>query len=251
MQVRKHIGLLVPSANSIVEPDFYQALPPTATLHSQHIWSDVDPRRPTRSEKLGEELLQASRFLTPLRLDVLCLPQGNAALEEQFGRIFDIPAIASSPSVLQALRFYGVKRISIVTPFDEWVNSRLWEFFANFAFEVLSAEGDDRMQKAQQQDTSLQDPVDIVEFAVASAHAEAEAIVLSGSAWRAMEVAEEIERITGKLVITSNQATVWRALKKVGVSETRRGFGRLLREMPPIADATQPNAPAAVLAAVR
>lgn len=46
----------------------------------------------------------------------------------------------------------------------------------------------------------------------------------------------EIERRTGKLVVTTNQATIWRTLKKIGINRTKPGFGRLLAEVPPIED---------------
>ena len=236
MAARKRIGLLVPSTNATIEPDFQMAAPRSASFHFHHIWSDIDPRKPARSEKLGEEFLGAARFLTPMKLDALCLPQGNAAMEDQFSRIFEIPAVASSPSVLQALRRYEVKRLSIVTPYDEWVNTRLWEFFANFSFTVLSSDGDPRMQATHLQDTNAQEPAAIAEFATSVCDATADAIILSSSSWRALEAADMIEQVTGKLVITTNQATLWRALVRAGVQEGVSGFGRLLRELPPCED---------------
>src|SRR4051794_38534446 len=60
MPGRTRIGLLVPSNNPTVDRDFNFALPPTASVHSHHLWSDIDPRRPARSEKLGDEFLQAA-----------------------------------------------------------------------------------------------------------------------------------------------------------------------------------------------
>ena len=43
-----------------------------------------------------------------------------------------------------------------------------------------------------------------------------------------MEAVEELERRTGKPVVTSNQATIWSAFRKAGITEPIRGFGRLL-----------------------
>ena len=58
---------------------------------------------------------------------------------------------------------------------------------------------------------------------------ESEAVFLPGAAWRAMEVAEELEQRLGKPVVTVNQAAIWLALRKVGVTRPIPGFGRLLR----------------------
>jgi maleate isomerase len=241
MAERKRIGLLVPSNNSTVEPDFNNAVPRSVSVHSHHLWSDVDPRRPARTEKLGDEFLQAARYLTPMHLGVLALAQGNAASEEQFARIFDIPAVASSPSVIQALRYYGVQRLAIFTPYSDYVNGRLWEYFQNFRFEVVGAAGDPAMSWNSLQDTNLQDPGDIVTFVTSHVPESADALVLSGSAWRSMEAADEIERSTGKLVVTTNQATIWRAVRKLGVTEGTQGWGRLISELPPIED--EPDQP--------
>jgi maleate isomerase len=236
MAERKRIGLLVPSNNATVEPDFCNAVPRSVTVHSHHLWSDVDPRRPARTEKLGDEFLQAARFLTPMRLGVLALAQGNAASEDQFARIFGVPAVASSPSVVQALRHYQIERLAIFTPYSDYVNGRLWEFFQNFRFEVVGASGDPALSWNSLQDTNLQDPADIAAFVTSSCPDNADALVLSGSAWRSLEAVHDIESATGKLVVTTNQATIWRAVRKLGVTDGTQGWGRLIAEMPPIED---------------
>jgi maleate cis-trans isomerase len=45
-----------------------------------------------------------------------------------------------------------------------------------------------------------------------------------------------MERRTGKLVVTTNQATIWRALNLIGINQAKAGFGRLLAEMPPVGE---------------
>jgi maleate cis-trans isomerase len=47
-----------------------------------------------------------------------------------------------------------------------------------------------------------------------------------------MEAADEIERRTGLPCLTTNQATLWRTLRTMSISEVKPGFGRLLTEMP-------------------
>jgi maleate cis-trans isomerase len=46
---------------------------------------------------------------------------------------------------------------------------------------------------------------------------------------------EPLECALGKPVITSNQATMWRALRALKYSDPVSGFGRLLAENPTIA----------------
>ena len=46
-----------------------------------------------------------------------------------------------------------------------------------------------------------------------------------------MEAADALEKRTGKPVVTSNQATVWAAFRKLGIDQPVHGFGRLLESL--------------------
>ncbi|MBI3967817.1 MAG: hypothetical protein HY329_19430, partial [Chloroflexi bacterium] len=163
---------------------------------------------------------------------------GSAWMEREMSQgAGGIPAVASSPSVAQALRHYGAKKISVATPYAQWNNERLAAYFTDAGFDVLNVEADPRVADGHAQHMNDQDPAEIADFAVSICRDEADAIFCSCSGWRALEAAAEIERRTGKVCITTNQATVWRTLKKVGIGQSRPGFGRLLAEMPPIEDA--------------
>jgi maleate isomerase len=56
----------------------------------------------------------------------------------------------------------------------------------------------------------------------------ADAIFVSCTAARSINVIEALERETGRPVITSNQATFWHVLQLGGVAALRSGFGSLL-----------------------
>jgi maleate isomerase len=60
---------------------------------------------------------------------------------------------------------------------------------------------------------------------------EADVLLCSCTAWRAVEAVDALERRTGKPVVTSNQATIWAALRALGVTEAARGFGRLFERL--------------------
>jgi len=46
---------------------------------------------------------------------------------------------------------------------------------------------------------------------------------------RSLEAVEEIEQITGKPVITSNQAQMWSCLRRAGVMDELEGFGQIFK----------------------
>ena len=74
---------------------------------------------------------------------------------------------------------------------------------------------------------------DVVEFATRACRPEAEALLCSCTAWRSVEAARAIEERTGRPVVSSNQSTIWTALRALGITEPVRGFGRLLESLAP------------------
>src|SRR5438093_1067306 len=66
---------------------------------------------------------------------------------------------------------------------------------------------------------------------------EADAVFLACGNWWTASIVEDLEQAIGKPVLTTNNMTVWHALKKIGVEEGVRGYGRLLREMKPLGKA--------------
>jgi len=75
------------------------------------------------------------------------------------------------------------------------------------------------------------DPEDVVAFASQACRPDADALLGSCTAWRALEAVGELERRTGKPVVTSNQASVWAAFRALGLRPKITGFGRLLESL--------------------
>jgi maleate isomerase len=98
---------------------------------------------------------------------------------------------------------------------------------------VLNLEAEPEAARAGNQGINDQDPAVIVEFAARACRPEADALLCSCTAWRSVEAAEEVERRTGKPVVTSNQASIWMTLRRLGHTEAISGFGRLLRTLAP------------------
>lgn len=246
MAVRRRIGLLVPSTNTTAEPDFHVAVPEGASVHSHRLWIGDDAASAPSMDGMNAQLAEAARHLASGLVEIVCMAgttnsfyrgrDGSTWMEEEMSRAAGRPAVASSPSVAQALRYYRAKKISVATPYARWNNERLAEYFTAAGFVVLNVESDERVADGRPQPMNDQDPAEIAEFATSICRDEADAVFCACSGWRAMEAAAEVERRTGKVVITTNLATIWRTLRKIGIDRAKPGFGRLLEEMPPIED---------------
>ncbi len=76
-----------------------------------------------------------------------------------------------------------------------------------------------------------EDSIVIAKFVPAVVKDEADTVFLPGTAWRALDAVEELEKLLGKTVSTVNQATIWSALRNVGWTDPIEGNGKLLRSL--------------------
>jgi len=73
-----------------------------------------------------------------------------------------------------------------------------------------------------------QEPELILEFASKICLPEADALLCPCTAWRALEVVDELEQRLGIPVVTANQTAIWATFCKLGILQPIHGFGRLL-----------------------
>jgi maleate isomerase len=134
--------------------------------------------------------------------------------------------------VIDALRTLNVKSIVVATPYIDEVNKLEYRFMTNQGFKVLNIEG------MQIDDGSIMGniaPSYIKEFALSLDRPEADAIFISCGGIRTIDILQEIEEEVNKPVICSNQAMMWSCLRRINVSLTVKGYGRLF-EIPEIID---------------
>lgn len=130
------------------------------------------------------------------------------------------PAIAS----VSAFHAAQIRTVAMLTPYTSSVTSAAVEFLQSNGLQVNCAS----CLGIDLDDTHARISEDVLyDNAMKLDWQSADAIFLSCTATRALNVIERIENATGKLVVTSNQAALWHALR-LGQSKKRiRGYGRL------------------------
>jgi maleate cis-trans isomerase len=241
MGLRKRIGVMVPSTNTTCEADFQMVAPGGVTIHGQRLWLTNDAGGAEGMDRMNAEIESGARYLATAKVDVIAYgcttgsfyrgPGWDREMIALIERVAGVPAVATTPSVVEALGFFGVRKISVATPYPEWNNERLRAYLEAVGFEVLNVEGEPSAARAGNQGINDQDPDRVVEFASSVCRPEAEALLCSCTAWRAVEAVEALERRTGRPVVTSNQANIWAALRALGIAEPIAGFGRLLQSL--------------------
>jgi maleate cis-trans isomerase len=245
MAARKRIGLMVPSTNTTCEADFQLVVPRGFTVHGQRLWLTNDALGEEGMLRMNAEIETGARYLATASVDAISYgcttgsffkgPGWDREMIALIERTAGVPAVATSPSVVEALRSFGARRISVATPYPEWNNQRLRTYLEAQGFDVLNLEAEPTAARAGNQGINDQDPAVIVDFASRACRPDADALLCSCTAWRSVEAVEEIERRTGKPVVTSNQASIWMTLRRLGHVEPIAGFGRLLRMLAPAA----------------
>ena len=135
MSVRKRIGLLVPSTNTTCEADFQLVAPSGITIHGHRLWLTNEGTGDDVVNRMNSEIEQGARYLATARVDVIVYgcttgsffkgPGWDRQMLEVIQRAAGVPAVATSPSVVEALRLFGARRISVATPYPEWNNQKL------------------------------------------------------------------------------------------------------------------------------
>lgn len=245
MAARKRIGLMVPSTNTTCEADFQLVVPRGFTVHGQRLWLTNDALGEEGMLRMNAEIETGARYLATASVDAISYgcttgsffkgPGWDREMIALIARTAGVPAVATSPSVVEALRSFGARRISVATPYPEWNNQRLRTYLEAQGFDVLNLEAEPTAARAGNRGINDQDPAVIVDFASRACRPDADALLCSCTAWRSLEAVEEIERRTGKPVVTSNQASIWMTLRRLGHVEPIAGFGRLLRMLAPAA----------------
>jgi len=241
MSLRTRIGVMVPSTNTTFEADFQMVAPWDVTIHGQRLWLTNDAAGATGMDRMNDEVEAGARYLATARVDVIAYgcttgsfyrgPGWDRDMLDLIRRAAGVPAVATSPSVVEALRLFGARTISVATPYPDWNNQQLRAYLEALDFKVLNVEGEPRAAASGNQGINDFDPEDVVAFASRTCRAEADVLLCSCTAWRALEAVAELEQRTGKPVVTSNQASIWASYRALGLAPKITGFGRLLESL--------------------
>jgi len=234
---RAKIGLIVPSTNTINEPEFYLMAPRGVSIHTARI--KLLGKATTESYlAMAAETERAAGELATAEVDVVAwgCTSGSVIvprekLEASMVKQAGVPAVTTFGSVLAALKAFGAKTISLGTPYVDFVNEEEVRLLEDSGFKVAAWYGL-RLGETQEERRGIGrvPPESLFRLARYIDRPEADVIFLSCTNLATIEVIDELEAALGKPVVTSNQATFWHALRTAGLNDRPEGFGRLLRE---------------------
>lgn len=230
------VGVILPSVNTTLEPEYAWMAPRGLSFHVARVM--LRETTPEGLREMNAGVATASDLIASVTPDVVAYActsgsfvDGVDALASQIDDIrarVGCPVVATSRAMIEALRSLDVERVALATPYLDAVNAAEHAFLDAHGIEVVAMRGLGLSGK-----TIREVPPERVADLVRSIDAsEAQAIFVSCTDLRALEVVDMLEREIGKPILSSNQVTLWAILRALGRTDPVCGFGRLLTFTP-------------------
>lgn len=230
------IGLIALCDDLAVDRDFARMIPDDrAALVTSRIYLEQPNSKRTFMD-MADRIPDSARLLCPLlRLDSVVFGCTTATSFIGEARVAEL-VHAARPGVhvtnpgsgaKAALAALGATRVSVITPYTVANTANVLDMLASGGVEPVqvSCFGFDTDMGIGSVPAQA-----YLEQARKTDHRYADAIFVSCTATKALDVIDAIEDATGLPCVTSNQAAFWHAMKLAGWSEPIKGFGRLMRD---------------------
>lgn len=231
---RARVGLILPLDNAVMEPELYSLGLADTSFHTIRLST-------TERTEMPEQGVQLARGFVEMGVSAIAYccaetaflkgTEGNEWIAGEITRLTGLPATTAMSAMVAAVRAVGARRIALVTPYTQPRERIMVDFWNRMGVEVsgtLSRDfnadvGDHR----EWYHTNLQPPSTAYAMAMAVDSADADAVVISATNFRTLEVIQALEAELGKPVITSNQAILWQTFNALGLRVDRPDLGRL------------------------
>lgn len=234
-EVAARIGLLVPPPNVVMESELYRSLPPDITLHTSHMTRSTSAVTVDSLTEMVDQAPRAALTLTMTLPDVIlfgCTSGSfihglgwDAEVARRIEEATGVATVTTTTAVVRCLQSIGARRIAMATPYTAEINEREAAFFAANGFEVRALEGLGILQSERIGRVPLQTTY---ELGLRVGRSDADALFISCTNLRTLEAIEPLEQALGKPVVSSNLASLWYVLDRLGrASRFRFGGSRL------------------------
>jgi maleate isomerase len=233
MTSSERIGLIIPSANSLTEPQFHRYLPPEVSAHIARLRMAGKFRKPL--EELKPSLIEAAEALSDVRPALIVFhctansmengPAHEAAIVDIIKQASGCPTISTAEAITRAFDKVGIKKLVLISPYVKATNEHEVSYLAEAGYTVLHELGLGLESHAYAKVT----PEEWKKVVKENTRAEADGYFLSCTNTRMIEAIDDLEKDLDKPVINSNQATLWACLKRLGLKHSDPQLGRLFQ----------------------
>jgi maleate isomerase len=240
---RHKFGVLGPSTNTIVQPDFDDLRPRGVTNHYSRIV--VDNAKAVSNEtfmagawEISDNTIAAVKGVLTCAPDYLVMGMsavtffGGAAGALQWRKnveeVSGLGVSTGSEALAAALAAYGgITKVAFFSPYYPTANAEVRNFLSDYGYETVR---DIPLRCPSWTAIAEVDERRAVDTFKALDGDDVDALIQVGTNLSAIRIAAAAELWLGKPVIAINTATYWHALRQNGVGDQIGGFGRLMAE---------------------
>ncbi|WP_121118607.1 maleate cis-trans isomerase family protein [Croceibacterium ferulae] len=241
---RYKFGVLGPSTNTIVQPDFDDLRPHGVTNHYSRIV--VDNAKAVSNEtfmagawEISHNTIGAVRGVLTCAPDYLVMGMsavtffGGAEGALKWRRNVEegsgLKVSTGSEALAAALAAYGgIRRVAFFSPYYPTANAEVRNFLSDYGYETVR---DIPLQAPSWTAIAEIDDARIRETFQALDGDDVDALIQVGTNVSAIRFCAAAEQWLGKPVIAINTATYWHALRTCGINDHVPHFGRLMSEL--------------------
>jgi maleate isomerase len=219
------IGLVIPSNNTVIEPEFWAAKPDRVTVHSARVLSGGNT--PEGIVEMEKNAARAVRELHAGGMSVIayaCLAtslvkgrEWDESIRAHIQSTTERPATTAAAATIGAIRAVGASRIGIATPYTQRIGALVGPFFESFGLQPLTVQN---LNTADSRELWKTSPDTVFDLALSVDSADAEAICILATDLPTAGVIDVIAAAVKKPVVTTNQAILWQCLSLAGVTRS-------------------------------
>jgi arylmalonate decarboxylase len=151
----------------------------------------------------------------------------NQKLIDDVHKATGLPTTSMSTAVVEGLRAFGARRVTVATAYNDEVNRRLRTFLGESGFEVVALEG---LGLEAIGDPGKVTQADLQQFCagVFKRASKTDALLVSCGGLRTLELVAPLEQQCGVPVVSSTPHALWAGMRLLGLRVKAPGYGRLL-----------------------
>jgi maleate isomerase len=225
------IGLLLPSSNTTMEPEFYAMAPEGITIHTTRL--HLHSVTVAGLENMAKHSITAAELLSTAAVDIIVYGCTSGSLlkglrwdQNLVNKIQDvtgIPTITTARAVVTAIKEIEATRISVVTPYIDELNKLEKKFLEANGFHVTNIKGLGLKDNLKIGKVPYETIIRLIEDPLFS-----DCLFISCTNLSIVKSITDLESRYNIPVITSNQASMWLALKSI-YDNPVEGYGNLLK----------------------
>ncbi|QQQ79478.1 aspartate/glutamate racemase family protein [Saccharothrix sp. 6-C] len=226
---RARLGVIVPSTNTTVEPEFAAHVPrDVAVLATRVPVAEVAAEQDKVASLLAmhDHVERAAAELAGAGVAAIAFActsgsflggrDPDQVMCDELTRRHGLPVVTTSSALVAALAALAARRLAVATPYVTSVADGAQSYLVQAGFDVVSRHD---LRILSNLDKGRLEPTESYLAARELDVTDADAVVISCTNWRTLDSLAAVEADTGRPAVSSNLATLWALLRLAGVEE--------------------------------